>query len=148
MKTRILIASLLALAGCATSRLEWITFPDEATGKGVSLDAWLTQHPLAPGQEIAFHEIARTEGSSTHLVQIRTEEKLHAHQKHDLVAIVLKGNGTLTLGDRHLYLKAGGVVTIPRGVPHAFQNRSKAPAVAYVVFTPAFDGADTVPVQE
>ena len=43
-------------------------------------------------------------------------------------------------------VKAGDVLFIPKAVPHAFKNQETTPAVAIVVFTPAFDGKDTVPV--
>ncbi len=73
---------------------------------------------------------------------------LHSHQDHDLTAIILKGYGTLTIGDRKLELRPGSIVTIPRGTPHSFLNKSPEPAVAYAMFNPAFDNADFVPVQQ
>jgi mannose-6-phosphate isomerase-like protein (cupin superfamily) len=36
---------------------------------------------------------------------------------------------------------------VPRGATHAFRNESEAPAVAYVVYTPPFDGKDRVAVE-
>ena len=146
MKRVLPVFLLLALAGCATSQTQWVTFPISSGGKGVTLDAWLKEHPLKPDQAISLEELSRGETASAHLVQIRKQEPLHIHESHDATAIVLKGYGILWIGDRKLELKPGSIVTIPRGVPHSFTNQSPEPAVAYVVFNPAFDGKDYVPV--
>lgn len=109
---------------------------------------WLTEHPLAPDQEITISELGRTDRLSLHLVQIRHREGLHVHERHDLVALLSRGHGTLQRGAETLMLESGSVVVIRRGTPHAFVNRSSRPAVALVVFSPPFDGTDTVPVTE
>ena len=145
MKRGFSLFLLLALAGCATST-QWITFPITSGGKGTSLDAWLKQHPLKADQAMSLEELSRGESASAHIVQIRKQEPLHIHENHDATAIMLKGQGILWIGDRKLELKPGSIVTIPRGVPHAFTNNSKEPAVAYAMFNPAFDGKDFVPV--
>ena len=36
----------------------------------------------------------------------------------------------------------GSILYVPRGIPHAFGNRSETVAVAYVIYTPPFDGKD------
>lgn len=137
------LAALLS-AGCATSSMSW-SIPDMKTGKPVSLEQWLKQNPMSAVQDVSIREISRGESASVHIVRIRKQEPMHVHQRHDAVAIILKGTGTLTLGGRKLELKPGSVVSIPRAVPHAFVNHSSEPAVAYVTFTPAFDGIDMVP---
>ena len=142
---------LFFLAGCATlpsSSPTWVTFPEGETGEGVTIDRWLETHPLKPGQEIALHELSHSETSSSHLAVIGKEEKLHTHNHHELVMILLKGQGIFTLGRRQIHLKPGAVLSIPRGVPHSFQNQSSEPAVAYSIFIPAFDGRDTVLVEQ
>lgn len=137
-----------ALFGCATASPGWITFPDGKGGKGMTLEDWLKAHPLSAAQELSIQEISRGDSGSSHIVQIRTQEPLHVHPNHDLLVILLKGRGTLTLGSRRLELKPGAVVSIPRGLPHGFENKGSDPAVAYATFFPAFDGADTLPIQE
>ena len=149
MRRGILALLLWALAGCAAaaSQASWITFPDENRGQGISLEEWLGRHPMKAGEQVSIQEISRGETSSTHIVQVRKEEPLHIHETHDALMVLLKGNGTLTLGTRALDLKPGAIVTIPRSVPHSFVNKSSEPAVAYVVFTPPFDGKDRVPIE-
>ncbi len=146
MKRGFLGFLLLALAGCATTSTQWVAFPISSGGKGVTLDAWLKEHPLKADQAMSLEELSRGELASTHLVQIRKQEPLHIHERHDATAILLKGQGILWVGSRKLELKPGSIVTIPRGVPHSFTNQSPEPAVAYVIFNPAFDGKDFVPV--
>lgn len=138
---------LLGWAGCAAPN-GWITFPDGGGSKGMAMEEWLKAHPMDPSQEISILEISRGDSGSSHIVQIRTREPLHVHARHDLIAILLKGRGTLTLGSRRLELKPGAIVSIPRGVPHAFENTGSEPAAAYAAFFPAFDGVDTVPSKE
>lgn len=143
-----IVVALAFLAGCATAGPQWVTFPSGRSGKGVTLDAWLKSHPLAAGQEIRLDEISRGDSSSAHTVQIRKEEPLHIHQNHDVLVVILKGRGVLTLEKRRLEVKPGAVVSIPRGMPHSFVNQGSDPAVAFAVFMPAFDGKDRVLVEE
>lgn len=143
----LVVVAALALGGCAT-QTEWITFPGGTGGKGVSLEVWLRQHPLKPGEEVGLVELSRGETASSHIVQIRRREGLHTHEQHDAIAILLKGQGILTIGEQRLELRPGSIVAIPRGVPHSFVNKAAEPAAAYVLFTPAFDGKDRVPVEE
>lgn len=119
-----------------------------AVPAGLNLAEWLADHPLAQGQAISLIELDRTDAASRHIVQILDREALHVHQRHDLWVRVERGAGTLRLGSATRRLQAGSVVTIPRGVAHSFVNESAEPAVALVVFTPPFDGADTVLVYE
>ena len=143
-----LAVAILSFSGCATQSTQWVTFPISKGGKGVTLDAWLKEHPLKAGQGTGIEEISRGETASAAIVQIRGQQPLHLHQDHDLTAIILKGYGTLTVGDRKLELRPGSIVTIPRGTPHSFLNKSPEPAVAYAMFNPAFDNVDFVPVQQ
>jgi len=66
---------------------------------------------------------------------------------HDLTVFVLRGQGTLTLGEVRRALAAGDAAVIPRGAVHWFANGGRAPALALVVFTPPLDAPDTVPAE-
>jgi len=81
------VALAVAVSGCAT-QTQWITFPGNDGGKGVTLEAWLQQHPLKPDEEVGLVELSRGETASSHLVQIRKGEGLHLHESHDLIAIL------------------------------------------------------------
>jgi len=148
MKQGFLTFLLVMLTGCAAQSTQWVTFPISQGGKGVTLEAWLKQHPLKADQGTGIEELSRGETASAAIVQIRKQQPLHVHENHDLTAILLKGYGTLTVGDRKLELRPGSIVTIQRGTPHSFLNKSPEPAVAYAIFNPAFDGRDFVLVQQ
>jgi quercetin dioxygenase-like cupin family protein len=47
---------------------------------------------------------------------------------------------------KRINLKAGDIIHIPRGVAHQYVNTSSAPTVVMAVYSPAFDGKDTHPV--
>lgn len=147
MRRSLSVLVLLALAGCAT-QTEWVTFPISQGGKGVTLQAWLKAHPLKPDQDVGIEELSRGETASAAIVQIRKHQGLHYHKDHDVIVILLRGQGTLTVDDRKLEVRPGSIVTIPRGTAHSFLNQSQETAVAYAMFTPAFDGTDVVPVAE
>ena len=85
--------------------------------------------------------------ASYHLVQVRGSESPHYHVAHDLTVLVLRGQGTLTLGEVRRALAAGDAAVIPRGAVHWYANGGRAPALALVVFTPPLDAPDTVPAE-
>ncbi len=110
------------------------------------LDALAEAYPLAPGKDFQVTEIGRDAGTSHHAVWIVDREIPHRHDRHDLVVVMLRGQGTMRLGDEERTIGAGSILYVPRGTPHAFRNTSGAPALAYAVYAPAFDGTDRVPV--
>src|ERR1700722_3527702 len=46
---------------------------------------------------------------------------LHAHHNNEEAIFVLKGNGTLQIGEKRVSLRAGDWVSLPAGVEHAHQ---------------------------
>lgn len=155
MRAFILSLGLALACGCASAPAPLIQEPVPAgqviylaNGQEVRMEEWLRDHPLDPGQEVALYDLSRSESSSTHIVQIRQAEALHTHERHDLVAVLQKGRGVLRMGSRELRLSPGSVAVIPRGTPHSFVNETPEPAAAFVVFSPPFDGEDTVPIAE
>jgi len=144
---RVALALLVIVTGCAGAS-RWVAPPADERQGAWHISQWLAQHPLPRDEEIAVAELGRTEASSLHIVHIRGREALHVHERHDLVALLHRGHGTLRVGSTTLHLREGSVVAIPRGVPHAFVNESRRPAAAVVVFSPPFDGADTIPATD
>ncbi|MBW2416685.1 MAG: cupin domain-containing protein, partial [Deltaproteobacteria bacterium] len=80
-------------------------------------------------------------------VWIRDREVPHRHDRHDLLVVILRGYGGMTLGETERALGEGSILYVPRGTVHTFRNASPEPAVAYAVYVPAFDGVDRVIVQ-
>jgi quercetin dioxygenase-like cupin family protein len=145
---RLIVICSLGLLGCTTRATPHVFVPNPYVAGGTGLEAILAAHPLPPGQNISAVALGRTESCSYHLVQIRDREQPHAHAAHDLAVTVLRGTGRLYIrGEPHL-MQAGDVAVVPRETPHYFVNTDAEPAVAFVVFTPPYDGKDQVPVEK
>lgn len=104
--------------------------------------------PLAPDQDFKVVELGRSESTSHHVAAIRTAERPHRHDHHDLLVVLVRGHGTQRVGDVTREVGEGSVLFVPRGVVHAFTNTGPEPAIAYVVYAPPFDGKDRVQVAE
>jgi len=111
-----------------------------------SLAALLAEHPLETGKDFQVIEVGRDAHSSHHLAWIVDREQPHRHDTHDLFVVMLRGYGTMRMGSETRQLAAGSIVYVPRGTPHAFTNLSGAPAAAYAIYFPPFDGVDREPV--
>lgn len=103
---------------------------------------------LAPDENFRVALLGRDAHSSHHAVAIRDREQPHRHDRHDLVVVIVRGHGQMRLGDEERAVGTGSVLYIPRATVHAFRNESPEPAVAYAVYTPAFDGNDRILVGE
>ncbi|HSM35512.1 MAG TPA: cupin domain-containing protein [Longimicrobiales bacterium] len=108
------------------------------------IDSLIATIELADGEDFRVVELGRTDHSSHHLVFIRDREIPHRHDRHDLLLVVLRGHGGMLQGDAERPFGEESIVFIPRGGVHALRNAASEPAVAYAVFTPAFDGQDRV----
>ena len=119
-------------------------FGDER--RTVALRTLADHETLAPDQGFRVVEVARDAHTSHHLVWIRDREVPHRHDRHDLVVVMLRGHGSMWLGDEERAVGEGSILYVPRGTPHAFRNRAGEPAAAYAVYFPPFDGQDRQPV--
>ena len=154
------IASAIAAAGLALACSQFFSSAGDAApaaGSAAVLDALFPEgrttlelevlaarDGLEPGQDFVVLELGRDAGSSHHLVWIRDREVPHRHDRHDLFVVILRGYGAMRLGDTERAVGQGSILYVPRGTVHAFRNDSDAPAVAYAVYAPAFDGSDRV----
>ena len=103
---------------------------------------------LGPGESERVVEVGRDDTSSHHVVTIRNRETPHHHDRHDLLVVMLEGFGSMRLGDAERPVGRGSILYVPRGTVHAFRNASDAPAVAYAVYFPPFDGRDRTPAEK
>lgn len=143
-----LVALAAAAIGCASRSPRYYWPGAGVTASGRDLDTIIAANPLGSEANMRVVNLGRTAETSHHLVQVRHGEPLHIHRDHDLTVIVARGHGTMRLGGRSFAVTAGDAVFVPRAVPHAFLNGSRQPAAALVIFTPPFDGKDTIAVQE
>lgn len=61
---------------------------------------------------------------------------LHVHSRDDEVYYILEGRLEMQCGQRVLTAEAGAMVTIPRGIPHAFHNPANTPTRFLNLFIP------------
>lgn len=61
----------------------------------------------------------------------------HIHSREDESFYVLEGEITFTVDGRDVAAPVGTFVQAPRGIPHAFKNRTDAPARMLILCVPA-----------
>jgi mannose-6-phosphate isomerase-like protein (cupin superfamily) len=145
--------ALLMLAGVCTGcagppHNPRISLHYAGTPADFHLDTFVARNPIPSGQNILAVELGRTQSVSHHIVQIRDRERPHAHERHDLTVVILRGGGELMVGRVPFEMQIGDAAFVPRGRPHFFRNGGTDPAVALVTFSPPFDGTDHVAVEE
>jgi mannose-6-phosphate isomerase-like protein (cupin superfamily) len=111
----------------------------------IERDALIARAALREDQDFRVVEVGRDDHTSHHVVAIRDREQPHRHDRHDLFVVILRGHGTMRLGDQQRPVGVDSILYVPRGTIHAFHNTSGEPAIAYAVYTPAFDGRDRTP---
>ena len=116
--------------------------------KQVEIEKVLAENPLGAGENIKITTLGQGLSVSHHVVQIRDRENPHLHKLHDGTVVMVKGHGYLMIENRRIDLSVGDIVYIPRGAVHYFVNTASEPTVAFVVFSPPFDGKDTVPAEK
>ena len=107
----------------------------------------LAENPLGASENIKITNLGQGQGVSHHIVQVRDRELPHMHKAHDGTVVMMKGRGYLIIEDRRIDLSVGDVVYIPRGAVHYYVNSASEPTVAFVTFSPPFDGKDNIPVK-
>ena len=90
------------------------------------------------------HCLIRVSAKDTHglysLVEILSDPgdgtPMHVHEREDEHFAVLDGTARIAYGDKVFDGQAGDVVTLRRGIPHAWGNRSNAPLRIAVLVSP------------
>ena len=145
MKFSLVLLLGAAVSGCTKSR--YLYYHPDITKEGqISLLEKAAEIEKEKFDNIKVETVAKNELSTHHIVIVKKEEPLHYHATHDGWAICLKGEGEFVIGDKRFPIHPGSSVSIPRGIPHKAIRRGKEPVVAFVIFTPPYDGKDTVPV--
>lgn len=76
------------------------------------------------------------------------ETMLHVHHVAEEVYRFLSGEGWMRLGERSFSVRAGDVVRIPPGYPHAVQNTGAETLFFLCCCTPAYSHEDTRLLEE
>jgi mannose-6-phosphate isomerase-like protein (cupin superfamily) len=107
----------------------------------------IAENRLEPNENVKLITLGQGQGASHHMVQVRDRESPHMHKAHDATVIMVRGRGYLFLDSRKIFLAAGDIAHIPRGIPHYYVNTDLEPTVALIIFAPPFDGKDNIPVK-
>ena len=87
-----------------------------------------------------FEVLQTSERSQTAMMTLApgdaTGARAEAREKSDQILLMLDGELTGEVGDRHPNLKKGDVIIIPAGVKHRFVNHAAKPAVTFNVYSP------------
>jgi mannose-6-phosphate isomerase-like protein (cupin superfamily) len=135
----------LFLFGCASSSRIFFQYGIEFGQP--ELAKVLAENPLGATENIKLTTLGYGQSTSYHIVQIRDREVPHMHKAHDGTVVMMRGRGYLIMEDRRIDLSIGDVVYIPRGAAHYYVNTASEPTLAFVFFSPPFDGKDTLPVK-
>ncbi|HKE99443.1 MAG TPA: cupin domain-containing protein [Actinomycetes bacterium] len=90
-----------------------------------------------PGR-MAKHRVFATDRTITDLYCLDPgqEQRLHAHEESDKVAVVMAGRVLARVGDHQQELAQYDAVLAPAGTGHAFKNLGPDPAVLLVFLGP------------
>jgi mannose-6-phosphate isomerase-like protein (cupin superfamily) len=100
--------------------------------------------PKEPFENVYSEKIAEDSLSSSFLIWIKKEVKLHKHLEHSEHVYVLEGEGNMQLGNEKLNIKSGDIIFIPQNTPHKVVTTSKNPLKVVSIQSPKFDGADRI----
>jgi mannose-6-phosphate isomerase-like protein (cupin superfamily) len=93
-----------------------------------------------PGERCLIHVDAIATGGLYSFVEIVSEPgdgtPLHRHTREDEHLMVLEGTARMAYGERIFDAVAGSLVTLKKGIPHAWGNRSDAPLRIAVIAYP------------
>jgi len=138
---------LILLLGCACPKGKIYSYNDT----GPFSKNWqeiVKENPIGKDENVKVTPLFKNENLSHFIIQIQDREKPHIHETHDLTVIVKKGKGVLHLGKDELPMRRGDIAFIPKGTLHYFVNTDSESSVAYVIFTPFYDGKDMKIVDE
>jgi mannose-6-phosphate isomerase-like protein (cupin superfamily) len=82
--------------------------------------------------------------TSSFVIFIRKEVKLHKHIYHSEQVLILDGEGQMRLGDKSFPVRKGDIILIPQNTPHALKVTGNAPMKVLSIQSPYFDGKDRV----
>ena len=138
-QTLVYLCILFLVTSCIGSRKGIVISPE----KGIWEPSWTKEELL---QNIVVRSLQVTPETSHHIIRLKTAEKPHIHNHHDLTVFVLQGKAIIHFSNQDLLVNAGDVIEIPRGIVHWAENLDKRGSQVYAVFNPPYHGKDHHPV--
>ena len=71
-----------------------------------------------------------------------SEQQLHQHETQEQVYVIIRGRGTMIVGDEQQEIDEGTLVVIPPRTQHAIHNTSADPMSYVSATSPPFDQAE------
>jgi len=93
---------------------------------------------------IYSEKIAGDSLSTSFLILIKKEVKLHKHLEHSEHVYVLEGEGNMQLGNEWFKIKKGDLIFIPKNTAHKVVTTSEIPLKVISIQSPQFDGTDRI----
>ncbi len=108
------------------------------------IDKVLDENPLPQGKDSQLIKVAEDDTVSMYVVRMMPGSELgpHFHQGHDEIEYVIRGQAELLIDDEWRQFKAGSIHFNPKTKVHAARNRSDAPLIVLIAFTPAMRETD------
>jgi mannose-6-phosphate isomerase-like protein (cupin superfamily) len=95
---------------------------------------------MTPGERFTIRTSSRATNDAYVVLEVVAEPgngvPMHIHENEEEHFIIVDGTAHLANGDKVLDLTAGSAVTVGKGVPHAWCNRTDVPLRMLVIFTP------------
>ena len=99
-------------------------------------------------ENIKVVKLHSDERSSTFLIWVKNEVRLHKHMEHTENVYVLEGSGLFTLGADQFPIDPGMHIVIPKGVVHSAIVLSEKPMKVLSIQSPEFNGKDRLFLDE
>lgn len=100
--------------------------------------------PKEPFENIYSEKIAEDSLTTSFIIWIKKEVKLHKHIAHSEHVIVIEGEGEMRIGNEWLKIKAGDILFIPKNTAHKVVTTSNSPLKVISIQSPHFDGTDRI----
>jgi mannose-6-phosphate isomerase-like protein (cupin superfamily) len=112
-----------------------------------SLQALPTDHDngnewleVTPGERFMIRVPSNATGGAYVVLELVAEPcngvPMHVHDDEEEHFIIVEGTARMANGSKTLDVTAGSAVTVNKGIPHAWCNRTDAPLRMLVIFTP------------
>jgi mannose-6-phosphate isomerase-like protein (cupin superfamily) len=102
-----------------------------------SVSEWLRTRP---GERCLIRVSAADTDGAYSVVEIVSDPDdgtpIHVHQNEDEHFLILEGSARIVYGDKTFDASAGTSITLNRGIPHAWGNRSDCPLRMVVIVSP------------
>jgi mannose-6-phosphate isomerase-like protein (cupin superfamily) len=99
-----------------------------------------TWSEVTPGERFSIRVSSEDSKGSYTMLEVFADQQngtpMHVHQNQDEYFVILEGTARIKYGSQSVDASAGTIVTVNKGVPHAWCNLSKSSLRMLVLFVP------------